>query len=108
MKNLIEDLSILTTIGKYNLESLTYKSIDIISHDIEESLRDNENYIEIDIGLGTLIISRVEEEIRYKFIPSKRLEKTVIDTYITRKSKVALDVDKALGDRIMKTYKDLF
>ena len=40
MTDLIQDLSILTTIGKYNLDNLISKSISIVSHDVEESLRD--------------------------------------------------------------------
>ena len=40
MKNLIEDISTLTTIGKYNLDELVSKSVAIISHDVFESIKD--------------------------------------------------------------------
>ncbi len=51
MRDLIVDLSTLTTIGKYNLDELVLKSIAVIGHDIEESLREHRNVISIDIGI---------------------------------------------------------
>lgn len=108
MQNLIEDLCTLTTIGKYNLDQLVNKSISIISHDVEESLRDFQNITAIDIGIGTLHIYHTEDTIKYKFIPSKKLDDTVVDTVKHRRSNLILDIDKALGERINNTYKDMF
>lgn len=108
MYNLLQDLSTLTTIGKYNLDILTNKSISIISHNIEESLRDMNNVTSIDIGLGILHIQHCNNEIRFKFIPSKKLETTVLDTCKNRESNLVLEIDKTLGERIQNTYKDLF
>ena len=108
MRDLIVDLSTLTTIGKYNLDELVLKSIAVIGHDIEESLREHRNVISIDIGIGELHITNVDDNVLYKFIPSKKLEETVRKTYIDRKSPLALEVDEALGKRITNRYKDLF
>lgn len=108
MNSLIDDISTLTTIAKYNLEQLNNKCISIISHDVEESLRDYEEITKIDIGIGFLVIQHKEDTIRYKFIPSKKLDDTIVNTYNNRKSNLVMDIDKALGDRIQNTYKDLF
>lgn len=108
MKHLIQDLSTLTTIGKYNLDQLVSKSIAIISHDVEESLRDHEITTSIDIGIGTLHIRHDDNSIRYKFMPSRRLDDTVLATCKSRKSNLMLEVDEALGERIKNIYKDLF
>ena len=108
MSNLIEDLSTLTTIAKYNLDSLVNKSISIISHDVEESLRELEDLTEIDLGIGTLFIQHKDTSIKYRFIPCRKLDETLVNTYNTRKSNLVLEVDEALRDRIEKTYKDLF
>ena len=108
MTDLIQDLSILTTIGKYNLENLVSKSISIVSHDVEESLRDFKELTSIDIGLGILHIQHKDNSIRYKFIPSKKLDDCLCDTYRNRKSALTVEIDKALGERINNTYKDLF
>lgn len=108
MKDLIQDLSILTTIGKYNLDQLTSKSISVISHDVEESLRDSQDITSIDIGLGVLHILHKDNVIKYKFIPSKKLDDTIFNTYKNRESALVVEIDKALGERINNTYKDLF
>lgn len=108
MKDLIQDISTLTTIAKYNLDNLVNKSISIISHDVEESLRDEANITSIDIGIGVLHINHEQGIIKYKFIPSKSLDNTVCETYKNKQSALALEIDKALGERINNTYKDLF
>jgi hypothetical protein len=108
MQDLIQDLSTLTTIGKYNLDQLVQKSISIISHDVEESLRDFQNVTSIDIGIGTLHIQHVDSTIKYKFIPSKKLDDVVVNTIINRKSDLTIQIDKTLGERINNTYKDMF
>ena len=108
MNDLIQDLSILTTIGKYNLDSLCNKSISVISHCVEESLRESKTITSIDVGIGTLHIQHLDNELKYKFIPSKKLDEVVCSTYKNRKSALSLELDIALGERIKNTYKDLF
>ena len=108
MKNLLEDLSILTTIAKYNLDNLTEKSISIITHDVLESMQDGEDITSIDIGIGVLNILHNHNEIKYKFVPSKKLDDNIYLTCKTGESKLSLDIDTALGERIQSTYKDLF
>ena len=108
MHNLIHDLSTITGFGEYNLEELVNKSVAVISHDIEEALREKESIISVNIGLGELLITNVDDNVMYKFIPSARLEKAIKDTYSERKSLLNVKIDEALGKRIQNTYKDLF
>lgn len=108
MTNLINDLSTLSSVATYNLNSLCKLSETIISHSVAESLANKEDYATVDIGIGTLFIKRVEDEIRYKFVPSDRLDKVVTNTYKNGKSDLEKTVDEVLGRRIMNTYKDLF
>lgn len=108
MHNLMSDLSTLTGIGQYNLEELTNKAVAVISHDIEEALRNKDSIISINIGIGELHITNVEDKVMYKFIPSARLEKAIKDTYRERRSLLSVELDAALGKRIQNTYKDLF
>lgn len=108
MHNLIHDLSTLTGIGEYNLEGLVNKSVAVISHDVEEALRNKESVTSINIGIGELHLTNVEDKVMYKFIPSARLEKAIKDTYKERRSLLTIEIDEALGKRIQNTYKDLF
>ena len=108
MANLIDDLSVLTTIKKYNLEELVNKSNMIISHAVMESIRNKESTATVDIGIGKLLVKSEEDTLRFKFIPSTKLESTLIDTYSSGKSLLIEKIDSELGKRIEKTYKDLF
>lgn len=108
MRNLLEDLSILTTVGKYNYEELANKTIAILSHNVEESICDKEELVTTDIGIGQLTIACIEDKIYYKFIPSRKLENSIKDTYRNKQSALKLEIDKTLGKRITNTYKDLF
>lgn len=108
MHNLIEDVSTLTTIGKYNLESLVDIVTSIISHDVVEDIKTQQPITSVDVGIGVLHITIQDDVLRYKFVPSRKLENCIRTTYISGESDLLTKVDEALGNRIMKTYKDLF
>lgn len=108
MRDLLLDLSILTGIGKLALSELADKAIAVISHDVEESIRDKVTTTTIDVGIGTLHISVVNNELMYKFVPSVKLDKAVATTYNNRRSKLCASIDEELGKKLTTTYKDLF
>lgn len=107
MIELMQDLSIITNIGRFNFDELANKSIAIISHNVEESLRENNIISTIDIGIGQLSIYHTKDEIKYKFIPSKKLDDAVLNTCKTRKNKLDILIDEELGRRLTNTYKGL-
>lgn len=107
MNKLINDLSTLTTISQHALVNLTEKSIACICHTVCESLLEGNNPIEVDIGVGTLYIKCEEDQIKYKFIPSKKLEENVAFAVKHGTSPVQYMVEEALKDRIETTYKNL-
>lgn len=108
MTNLLNDLSVLTTIAPSNLNCMVKLSEAVISHSLVESLKDREEYAEIDIGIGMLYIKVTDEGLKYKFVPSEHLSSVLERSSKTGKSALSLKVDEALGQRIMNTYKDLF
>lgn len=107
MQNLLNDLSILTCVESKDINKLKDISISLISHYIVESLKQRDTIASFDLGIGTLHISNKEDGVHYKFVPSKEFEKQVSDTYKTGKSRLKLDIEKALGSRLTNTYKDL-
>lgn len=108
MVNLSTDLSILTTIPKNTLDNLVDKSLWCICHTVEENLINHNEITEINIGLGTLLIKVEEGSIRYKFIPSPKLEESVRDTVVNKENPLIANVESTLASRIVNTYKDLF
>ena len=106
MIEVTEDLSTLTTIPKNTLQKLNQKVEWIICNSIYEDILKNEKLTKIDLGIGLLLIENQEEEIKYKFIPSQRLEQSIREVYIDKKNPLQLELEKTLANRIINTYKD--
>lgn len=107
MTNLINDLSILTTISRTSLEKLVNNSNWCISHNVLENLLEKNPLTSIDIGIGTLYIKLEDNLIKYKFTPSKALEDMVSSTVTSKQSPIVNELESNLKERIENTYKDL-
>ena len=66
MCNILNDLSVLTTIPLTSLERLSNLSTACICHTVEDSIRDNEDVSIIDVGIGKLYIKLENNSILYK------------------------------------------
>ena len=107
MNKLIEDLSTITTISEGVLNGLNDKAILCICHSVFEQIREKESLTRIDIGVGILYINCEGDNVKYKFIPSKKLEESVDKTISTNKSPLVLQVDNTLRERLSAAYKNL-
>ena len=107
MKKLIDDISVITSIPKTTLANLCSLSEDIILHDVYEEVLSNNSGSEINIGIGILYIKHEGEEIRYRFIPSKKLENGVLSVVTDRSTPIVNKAEESLRTRIERTYKEL-
>jgi hypothetical protein len=105
---MLEDISALTTIPLASLEKIFNKGIMTICDDVEDTLNHKENECEVDIGIGKMRIQINEENIKYKFIPSGKLEKQVLQTVQEGKNPLETQLEAELSKRIMNVYKELF
>ena len=106
--NLMEDVSNITTIPMASLQKLNDKFMWCACNAVEESRLKGEDVVSLNIGLGTLIISIVSNQIQYKFIPSNAFEKNLVSTIVNEKNPLTKILEESLVNRIMETYKDLF
>lgn len=106
--NLLEDISTLTTVQKASLDRLSDQSIKCICHNVQEALLIGINEVCIDIGLGNLFLFISENEVKYRFEPSYKLENNIIETLLTKKSPVISDIEESLINKINVVYKELF
>ena len=107
MNKLIEDLSTITTIPQGTLNSLNDKAISCICHSVMESVQERDSLTKMDIGIGVLYINCEGPNVKYKFIPSKKLEEMVAETIFKKRSPLVYQVESALRDRLDATYKNL-
>lgn len=106
MYKIVDDLVILTNVGKIVYTNIIEAILSIISYDIIESIKNKEDTIKIDIGIGILILSNIEDKIKYKFIPSSKLENTVLSSYKSFNN-LEFKIDKSLSQRIKNAYEEL-
>jgi hypothetical protein len=106
-KRIVDDVSTLTSISKLALENLVEKCNICICHDVFEEVSVGNDLIDIDIGIGMLYIKLEDGMIKYKFIPSKKLEESVQKTVSNKESPLVGILDTTLKDRIENAYKNL-
>lgn len=106
--DVIQDLAILTTIPTATLQKLFNKIQYIICHTVEESNLSGEDTTEVDLDIGTLVIKVEDGALKFRFVPSVKLNKNIKSTIINDKSPLTSEVEAVLKDRITKTYKELF
>ena len=108
MTDVISDMSNLTTLPISLLQQLSGKVEFIILHSVYESSVCHENITEIDLGIGRLNILQEKDCIKYKFIPSKKLEQDIIKTVKEKQSPLTTTVENTLQKKIIDVYKELF
>ena len=107
MRNLSSDLSTLSTMQENDIQKLVYLSKLIISHNIYEDIILHNDISEIDIGIGKLLIKLNSDEVEYKFIPHKDMEKIIITTITKDKDYLESAIENKIYTKIKSAYKDL-
>ena len=105
--NLLKDLSSMTNIKEYNFEYLSKVISKLIAHYVFCAKQDNQKHIEIDLDFAKLIIGFADDNIFYKFIPSKELNDSIKQAYNDQDAKLIDETISLIGQRIIKTYKEL-
>lgn len=107
MVDVIEDVSKLTTIPVKSLNSLNDKVIYCIVDSVKESCLENLETTELYLGIGTLVIKYVDKSLKYKFIPSNKLNEKMNDLFNKKLNSLENVLETSLVDKIVNTYKDL-
>lgn len=108
MTDVISDMSNLTALPISMLQQLSDKVEFIILHSLYESSISHESITEIDLGIGRLNILQENDCIKYKFIPSKKLEQEIVKTVKDKQSPLTATVENTLQKKIQDVYKELF
>ena len=110
MTNIVNDVSVLTTIPEKTLAKFFRKMVFCICEAVLEDIKDEANFKEIselDIGIGKLYIKHIGTEIKYKFEPSEYLEKAIIDTVSGKENLLTDFLDESLAKKFVDLYKEL-
>ena len=107
MTNLLDDLSILTSLSRSTLTEMSIMTESAICHAVVEDVLDRNDITEIDTGIGILFIKQCEDGIHYKFVPSEHLNASIETSIKNRKSVLNRRASETLVNRIKKTYKEM-
>ena len=105
--NLMDNLGSLTLIKSSILTKLVDVSENCICDYILNTIEEDEDITSINIGIGNIYINISDDELNYKFIPNKKLEKKILKTIDTGESPLVMSIEDKLNQRILNTYKEL-
>ena len=105
--NLTKELTDLTCIPEKLFEKLSNNVKFLILQSLQETLIKKEAVCEINLGLGELLISLEDDELRFKFIPSKDLEKDILKTIETEQNPMEKILSNNMVKTLERTYKEL-
>lgn len=109
MVDILEKVSLLTTIDKKSLVKLVDKVDLCICDELYKESLVNDSRCYFDIGVGVLGIDYSSgDSVKYKFTPSKEFEKMVVGTLTKKETPLVDKVEQSLVKKIVSTYKDLF
>ena len=79
----------------------------IHSDDIYLDSQEGKTIFELDTFEGTILIKQVDNEIKYKFIPSAEFNKLVVNTIETKTSSLIKSLDKSVISAMSNIYENL-
>ena len=107
IKNVISDLSVLTTIPENTFNKLVRKINYIICDSVIDAKLDSDNLLELNLGIGTLYIQVASDQCKYKFLPSNDLNNLLKNTLETGENPLENILENSLINKLSNTYKDL-
>ena len=102
------DISKLTTFPVVSIQKILSRYQDCICYNLQERLDKINEYVELDIYIGKLIIRQNEDKIEYKFIPSSSFESDIKNTILTGESPLVKKLETVVQDKITSAYKEFF
>lgn len=107
MIDLVQDVANLTSVPKEKLDKFVDKAEYAILDALDEATKTGkDDIIELDIGIGTLQLIN-KDVLEYRFVPSRHLEKAIVNYFETYTNPLENTLEKTLSERILKVYKEI-
>lgn len=106
-KKISTDLSNLCNLPSEIIDKLLSLTAYCISNAIYESLLNNEQITDLDLGFGELLIKHNLKDLKLKFIPSKDLEMDLKNVNSGGKPELYHKIEKAVIAKLNDLYKEI-
>lgn len=107
MQSLCNDLSTLASVDKRVFDKLISNANFCICDYLESAALNNEDHVDINIGIGILRIKIGDGVVTYSFTPSQSLETGIVDTLERNQNLLTSAIDATLISRLNKLYDNL-
>lgn len=107
-RKLLLDISTIYSIRATIIDKITELAEACICDYIVETKLNDDDLLEINIGIGKLSLLILKDSIEYQFIPSNKLEKLIINTVTSMKSPLINISEEGIEQKLISTYKELF
>ena len=107
MSNILNDVSVLTSIPEKTLIKLNEKVLYSICETIKEDVIAGKEISELDFGLFKIYIKPSEGEIKYKIIPSQSTSKYIENTVNNKLNLLENNLNDVLARKLLQVYKDI-
>lgn len=104
---ILDDICKITTIPTASMNKLFDKIGYCIANSIYEAYVAKRNIVEVNIGIGNILVEIQNNNLIYKFIPSNKLEKNIIESIRSNKNPLDIQLEETFVNRILNTYKDM-
>lgn len=107
--DIIQDMVTLTTISDRTLQKFFGKMMYCITEAVAEKIIENneEDILELNIGIGTLYIKIKDKEPKYHFKPNELLAKSIMDVINGEDNSFTNMLNDAIVNKFTEVYKDL-
>lgn len=105
--DIIKDTATLTTVPEKAIRKLISKEVYSIADAVAEMQAANIDVIDLDIGLGNLALSIVDDKVVYKFVPSQELDEIIKSSILNGRNLLEDALEASLVERLTNTYKDI-
>lgn len=101
------DLSRLSNIDEAAIDRILELCTAIIGNATYEALLENDEFSEIDLGFGTLIIKTESADVKVKFIPSITLSNELKEINRGGEPSLKLKLEKSVVAKLIDNYKQI-
>lgn len=105
---LMTDISTIYSIRASILSKLERLAETCICDYLVEAKLCDDDLVEINVGIGKLMILILDDSVEYQFIPSNRLERLISKSIIDLKSPLEQEIEEGIEEKLVYTYKELF
>lgn len=107
-RKLLSDISTIYSIRTSIFNKLVELAEACICDYLIEARLADDDLLEINIGIGKILILVLEDSLEYQFIPSSKLEQLTRNSMTKLKSPLVEISEKGLEEKLISTYKELF